>query len=103
VDIFGIRDQVIGEYREFVEGFLNVRDPLIRARVEEELDADLLWPEPWLALNPAFAPGGSTDSLVSEGLLHETTGAVFRRKSHPGDKGTDSPLISRVTTHWATT
>lgn len=93
MDIFGIRDRVIDEYRSFVQGFLNVRDPLIRERVEHELHGDLLWPEPWLALNPAFAPGGTTDDLVSEGLLHPTTGLVFRRKADLRDKGPDTPLM----------
>jgi ATP-dependent helicase YprA (DUF1998 family)/very-short-patch-repair endonuclease len=93
VDIFGIRDQVIDEYRSFVQGFLNVRDPQIREHVERELSGDLLWPEPWLALNPAFAPAGTTDELVAEGLLHPTTGLVFRRKSDATDKGPNTPLL----------
>ncbi|OOK66968.1 putative dEAD/DEAH box helicase domain-containing protein [Mycobacterium kansasii] len=64
MDAFGVLDEVLNDYESFVKGFLDIKDEQIRAKVEGEIDDGLLWPEPWLALNPAFEPGGSVGELV---------------------------------------
>ncbi|VVJ21670.1 Helicase [Amycolatopsis camponoti] len=40
-----------------------------------------MWPEPWLALNPAFEPGGSVGELVDRGLLHPDNRGIFRARA----------------------
>jgi superfamily II DNA/RNA helicase/very-short-patch-repair endonuclease len=95
VDVFDIRDGVISDYRAFTQGFLQVRDFEIRRKVEEELDSGLLWPEPWLALNPSFEPSGTIDDLVGAGVLHPTCANVFRIKSDVADKGSRSITLHR--------
>ena len=70
MDAFGVLDEVLGDYQNFVKGFLNIKDDQIRAKVETEIESGLLWPEPWLALNPAFEPGGTVTELVDHGVLH---------------------------------
>ncbi|MGH3994191.1 MAG: DEAD/DEAH box helicase, partial [Pseudonocardiaceae bacterium] len=47
------------------------------------------WPAPWLALNPAFAPGGRVDELAVRGLLHPECERIFRPKLSVEDQGTD--------------
>lgn len=65
MDAFGVLDGVLADYQAFVNGFLNIKDDRVRQKVEKEIEGGLLWPEPWLALNPAFEPGGTVgDSLV---------------------------------------
>jgi ATP-dependent helicase YprA (DUF1998 family) len=81
VDAFGVLDDVLGDYESFVRGFLNIRDPEIRAKIEQEVFDGLLWPEPWLALNPAFAPDGTVSELVDAGMLHPTCREVFRHRT----------------------
>jgi very-short-patch-repair endonuclease len=78
MDVFELRDSVIGDYHRFIEGFLHIRDERIRRVVADTLDDGLLWPEPWLSLNPTFAPGGSVDDLVTSRVLHEECRRVFR-------------------------
>jgi ATP-dependent helicase YprA (DUF1998 family) len=80
VDAFGVLKDVLDDYKSFVRGFLNIRDPEILARVEGEVENGLLWPEPWLAPNPAFESGGSVGDLVDTGLLHSACREIFR---HP--------------------
>ena len=46
-----------------------------------ELDRGVLWPEPWISLNPSFEPGGRIDSLVDEGVLEAPCREIFRIKS----------------------
>ncbi|GIU86699.1 MAG: RNA helicase [Acidimicrobiia bacterium] len=78
MDVFALRDAVIGDYEKFVKGFLTIRDTRIREAVESGLSEGLFWPEPWLSLNPRFTAGGSVDDLVARGVLHEQCSKVFR-------------------------
>lgn len=87
MDVFKVRDEVIDDYRAFTQGFLTIKDPKIREKVESDIDSGLLWPEPWLALNPSFEAGGSVDDLASQDVLHPTTAKVFRIKEHEDDPG----------------
>jgi superfamily II DNA/RNA helicase len=91
VDVFGIREQLIGDYCSFTSGFVDVRDRRIAEHVARELDEGAQWPDPWLSLNPSFAPGGTIDELVAEGVLHPECGRIFRIKERPDD-ATGRPL-----------
>lgn len=81
MDAFGVLGEVLHDYESFVRGFLNIRDPDIQKRVEDEVENGLLWPEPWLALNPAFQPGGSVGDLVEAGKLYPLCREVFRHRT----------------------
>jgi len=90
MNVFTVRDRLIGEYAQYVRSFMHVRDPRIAERVEEDLRLGLLWPEPLLQLNPSFEPGRWIDELVDEGILHEGCRQVFRIK--PDRLGEGRPL-----------
>jgi ATP-dependent helicase YprA (DUF1998 family) len=77
--VFNVRNRLIGEYAQYVRSLIHIRDGRIAARVAEELDGGLLWPEPLLQLNPSFEPGGWVDELVADGTLHAECARVFRR------------------------
>ncbi|KZS70227.1 DEAD/DEAH box helicase [Mycobacterium kansasii] len=81
MDAFGVLDEVLNDYESFVKGFLDIKDHKIRDKVEGEIEDGLLWPEPWLALNPAFEPGGSVGDLVERGVLHPQATEIFRIKA----------------------
>ena len=89
MDVFRLRDSVIGDYQRFIQGFLHIRDKRIRDAVAEALAAGLLWPEPWLSLNPKFTSGGTVDELADSGLLHRECKRVFRlgKDTDPGGSG----------------
>jgi ATP-dependent helicase YprA (DUF1998 family) len=80
-DAFGVLSDVLEDYRSFVQGFLNIRAPEVLQKVEQEVEAGLLWPEPWLALNPAFQGGGAVTDLVERGLLHPGCREIFRTRT----------------------
>jgi hypothetical protein len=86
VNVFDLRDRLVEDYADFTRSFVVIRDERISARVEEELAAGLLWPDPIVQLNPAFEPGRTIDGLVDEGVLHEPCRQIFRR-----DKSAESP------------
>jgi superfamily II DNA/RNA helicase len=83
VDVFSVRDRVVDDYRGYVQGFLRVRNEKVREHVERELAGGLLWPEPWLSLNPAFEPGADVQQLAEAGVLHPGCGRVFQMDGRP--------------------
>jgi hypothetical protein len=93
MDAFRIHDRLIGDYRSFTEGFVEIRDSRIRAHIEAQAARGAQWPAPWLALNPAFASGGRVDELVGDGLLHPECERIFQAdKTAVGGPGTPLSL-----------
>ena len=88
MDIFGFRDGVIGDYRAFVEGFLEIRDARLREHVRQTLSSGALWPDPLLQLNPSFELGRSIDQMVTDGELEPPCKEIFRKDKDkvPGGK-----------------
>jgi ATP-dependent helicase YprA (DUF1998 family) len=76
-DVFGLRDQVVGEYRDYVQSFINVRDGRIDKFVNEMLDRGKLWPDAVLQLNPAYENGPSLNELAAEGVIGKDTARFF--------------------------
>jgi superfamily II DNA/RNA helicase len=79
MNIFELREHLIGDYAAYVRSFLQIRDPQIRDYVTQEFERGLLWPDPLIQLNPRFQPGATIDELVAEGLLHPDCARIFRR------------------------
>jgi ATP-dependent helicase YprA (DUF1998 family) len=87
VDVFDVRDRLIGDYREFTSSFVHPRDERIREHVERLTASGYQWPAPYLSLNPNFASGGTVDKLVADGLLHPDSERIFRIKAGEDDPG----------------
>lgn len=95
VNVFEIREQLVGEYRSFTSAFVAPRDGRIEAFIAERLDSGEQWPDPWLSLNPSFASGGSVDELADAGLLTTETSRAFRIKAHGDDIGVKPIVLHR--------
>jgi len=78
LDVFELRERVIEDYKAFVTSFISIKDPRVQEVVDRELEEGLLWPEPRIALNPAYADGGWLDDLVAAGTLHPLCSEIFR-------------------------
>lgn len=61
--------------------------------MQVSLDDGVLWPEPWLILNPKFTVGGTIDARAQDGLLHPGCKAAFRLGKGPGSSGTPLTLF----------
>lgn len=81
MNVFDLRNQLVNDYKSYVSSFIQIRDGRIRAHVDDQLKAGLLWPEPLIQLNPAFQPAHYINELVDEGILHKTCKSIFLRKS----------------------
>jgi hypothetical protein len=80
MDVFGVRDQLIEDYREFTGSFVDIYDPRIREHVAERMLRGYQWPDPWLSLNPTFGSGGTITELVEAGVLQPECDRIFRLK-----------------------
>lgn len=93
MNVFDLRDRLVGDYASYTRSFIKIADPRIAARVDSELNAGAFWPEPLLQLNPTFLPGGTIDQLVDAGALHPECSKIFRiEKSDTNHSGELLPL-----------
>jgi hypothetical protein len=53
MDVFELLRNLVDSYASYIRSFIQIRDARIGAKVEEELSSGLLWPEPFVQLNPA--------------------------------------------------
>ena len=81
MDVFGVRDRLVEDYREFTGSFVDIHDKAIREHVRDRMASGYQWPDPWLSLNPSFASGGTISELASQGLLQDKAREIFRLKS----------------------
>ena len=79
MQIFEFRNEVVADYRKYIESFISIADPRIRQKVDQELQGGLLWRDPLVQINPNFTPGKKIDDLIAEQLLHPEFGRIFRR------------------------
>ncbi|SFL22694.1 DEAD/DEAH box helicase [Streptomyces pini] len=87
MDVFGVHHDLVTEYEAFTSSLVAVRDPRVETHLAEERRRKTRWPDPRLALNPGFRPGGTVAELCGDGLLHPLCRKYFKHKEHPGDPG----------------
>lgn len=69
MDVFALRQSLIGQYASFARSFTTIRADDIRSQVEREYDSGRFWPEALVQINPHFEAGKSVAELVDEGAL----------------------------------
>ena len=77
MNAFQLRDSVIADYRNYVQGFVKIKDKYINDVVQSSLQSGLLWPAPIIQLNPAYVQGDSFADLVANGVLHPECERIF--------------------------
>ncbi|SNR46794.1 protein of unknown function [Haloechinothrix alba] len=95
MDVFEVREQLVDDYRQFTSSFVDPRNERLAEHVRVRMDSGEQWPDPYLSLNPNFAPGGTVGELVEEGLLHPECERIFRLKQEQADPGTQSLHLYR--------
>jgi len=79
MDILGIHESVVDEYRRYVRSFLAIADDRIRAEVEDRLlNRGGVCPGALVQLNPRFERGRDVAGLVAEGLRQPLCADIFR-------------------------
>jgi hypothetical protein len=92
MDVFSLREAIVGDYARFTRSFTKVAAPDIRAFLDREYGRGRFWPAPLIQLNPSFVPGVTVQELVREDVLHEECGRIFRIGKDQGGPGEDLRL-----------
>ena len=77
LDVFKLRDDVVAEYKNYVESFVRITDERVDKFVRGKLAEGELWPPAFLQLNPAFVRGDTLRTLSNEGLIRPETARFF--------------------------
>lgn len=77
MNIFTLHEQIISDYRSYIESFVNIEDDEICAVVKNALSDGRLWPEPLLQFNPAFRTVSNIAQPIEEGWLAPELKDVF--------------------------
>ncbi len=82
-NIFEYRENILGDYRKYVESFISISNPVIRDFVQNQFESGVYWPEPLIQVNPLFQPGKSVQELAQEGTLLSACADIFQRNGKP--------------------
>ncbi len=91
MDVFSLRDTVVGEYKRFATSFTTIFAKDLRHRIDEIYADGRYWPEPLIQINPSFKRVTNVQKLVEEGLLEPTCAEIFRT-NHTADAPRGEPL-----------
>ena len=80
LDVFALRDSVVGEYKRFATSFTTIHAPDIREQVEGIYAGDRYWPEPLIQINPSYKCSTDVGALVESGVLDPGCADIFRAK-----------------------
>ena len=83
LDVFALRDSVVGEYKRFATSFTTIHAPDIREQVEGIYAGDRYWPEPLIQINPSYKRSTDVGALVAGGVLDPGCADIFRAKGEP--------------------
>ena len=83
MDVFSLRDSVVGEYRRFATSFTTIHSTDIRQQVEAIYAEGRFWPEPLIQVNPSYKQGATFASLAAGGALHSRIPEIFQVQGIP--------------------
>jgi hypothetical protein len=83
MDVFSLRDTVVGEYKNFATSFTTIFAEDIRGQVDAIYAKDRYWPEPLIQINPSYKRTTSIDKLVAGGVLEPKAAEIFRTPPSP--------------------
>lgn len=83
IDVFSLRDSVVGDYRQFATSFTTIHAADIRQQVEAIYAEGRFWPDPLIQINPSYKPGTSLSALIADGALHARVPEIFQLHGQP--------------------
>lgn len=83
MDVFSLRDSIVGEYRKFATSFTTIRADDIREQVQAIYAKGRFWPEPLVQINPSYKRGLDIHTLIANGALDPRTAEIFQADGAP--------------------
>lgn len=81
MDVFSLRDSIVGDYKKFATSFTTIYADDIRTQVNAIYAKDRYWPEPLIQINPNFKRSTNIEQLVQDGSLAAGCAEIFRISS----------------------
>ena len=78
LDVFSLRDAVVGDYKRFATSFTTIHADDIRQQVEAIYARERYWPEPLIQINPSYRRSTTIDRLAASGTLNPRCAEIFR-------------------------
>ena len=78
LDVFSLRDTVVGEYKKFATSFTTIHADDIRQQVEAIYARERYWPEPLIQINPSYRRSTTINALAASGMLTPGCAEIFR-------------------------
>ena len=85
MDVFSLRDRLIGDYSAFVRSFTTISAADIRQALDAEYASGRFWPDPLISVNPRFQPAKTGDQMAAAGEILPLTAEVFRLRDRPDE------------------
>ncbi len=82
MDVFSLRDTVVGEYQKFATSFTTIHAEDIRQQVEAIYAKGRFWPEPLIQINPSYKKGANLADLIGGGAAART-GKPYQSRLDP--------------------
>lgn len=93
MDVFALRDALVGEYKAFATSFTQIYASDIREQIANIYASERFWPEPLIQINPSYKRTRSIADLVKAGALNPRCAEIFRTEpSKAFPKGEPLPL-----------
>lgn len=90
MDVFSLRDSIVGDYRKFATSFTTIHAEDIRVQVEAIYSEGRFWPDPLLQINPSYKRGLNLETLIANGALDPRTADIFRADGAPLSLGSST-------------
>src|SRR5581483_4071595 len=78
LDVFSLRDFVVGEYKNFATSFTTIYADDLRQQIEAIYATERYWPEPLIQINPNYRRTTTVEQLAAHGVLQPQTSDIFR-------------------------
>ena len=69
LDVFALREAIVGEYRMFATSFTTIHTEDIRKQVDAIYAEGRFWPEPLVQISPSYKKSASLADLIAGGDL----------------------------------
>lgn len=80
MNVFETHARIVADYASYIRSFINIADAEIAAKVEQELAAGKLWPDPLLQFNPAYEKVGAVSDVVHANGFNPHLADIFLRR-----------------------
>jgi superfamily II DNA/RNA helicase len=81
--IFELHEEVLEDYKKYVQSFVSVADDQILKFIREQVfSSNYLWPDVLIQLNPTYQMGETVKELSDRGAVHPIISEIFHDKNN---------------------